>query len=178
MIWPGMGDPNKRNKTIKHLGITAAIAISISLGIIFVDQWLNLDDPLRICINDIDTNYKITATLELYVDKQKIEIPANIGNNEKCRHSLYTLTNDGTIHAEWKKEHPFEIGQFLWTWTTYHESGFPIRDMQQGKSKIFVDGKESPDFLKTPLVQGSHYRAEFISTGYEEYKEHDFAPPE
>lgn len=177
MHWPGMGDPTKRKSTIRYLLITAGIAISIGVTSIFVQQWLNMDNPLRVCIDNIETNYKITATMELYVDKKKVEIPANVGNNEKCRHSLYTLTNDGTIHAEWKKEYPFELGHFLWTWTTYHENGFPMRDMDESRSKVFVDGKESPDYIRTPLVDGSHYRAEFITKTYDQASEHDFAPP-
>lgn len=177
MIWPGMGNPAKRKSTIRYLAITAAIAISIGVTSIFVQQWLNMDNPLRVCINEIETNYKITSTMELYVDKQKVEIPANIGNNERCRHSLYTLTNDGTIHAEWKTQHPFEIGHFLWTWTTYHENGFPMRDMDETRSKIYIDGKVSPNYIREPLVDGAHYRAEFFTKNYEESSEHDFLPP-
>lgn len=178
MIWPGMGDPSKRRKTIRYLAITAAVAISVGLASLFVQQWFHRDDPLRVCISNIDTKYKITATLELYVDKKRAEIPANIGNNENCRHALYTLTNDGTIHADWKEEYPFEIGHFLWTWTTYHKEGFPMRDMVESKSKIFVNGKESADFIRAPLVDGYHYRAEFTSKGYDESQEKDFAPPQ
>lgn len=136
-----------------------------------------MDNPLRMCVNNIETDYKITATFELYVDGQKIEIPANIGNNENCRHSLYTLSNDGVIHAEWKEEHPFEIGHFLWTWTQYHESGFPKKDMDDSKSKIYINGKESKDYIHAPLVDGYHYRAEFITKTYDESTEHDFVPP-
>lgn len=178
MIWPGMGDPSKRGKTLRYLLTTAAIAISIGVVSIFVQQWLNVDNPLRVCIDGIDANYKITATMELYVDKEKIEIPANIGNNERCRHSLYTLTNDGTIHAEWKNAHPFEVGHFLWTWTTYHEGGFPMRDMDESKSKIFVNGVESKAYVRAPLIDGAHYRAEFITKGYDSYQDKDFAPPQ
>jgi len=29
MIWPGMGDPYKRKKTLKFLAITAIIAVSV-----------------------------------------------------------------------------------------------------------------------------------------------------
>ncbi len=178
MNWPGLGNPAKRKGTIRYLIITAAIAISVGTASIFVQQWLNLDNPLRVCINDIETDYKITATMELYVDKQKIEIPANIGNNDRCRHSLYTLTNDGTIHAEWKQEYPFEIGHFLWTWTTYHENGFPMRDMDETRSKVYVDGKESSNLIREPLVSGAHYRAEFFTKNYDESSEHDFLPPQ
>ncbi len=178
MKWPGMGDPAKRKSTIRYLIITGVIAISVGLASIFIQQWLNLDNPLRVCINGVETDYKLSATLELYVDGQKVEIPANIGNNEKCRHSLYTLTNDGIIYAEWKKEYPFEIGHFLWTWTTYHENGFPMRDMDEKKSKVFVDGKETPNYIREPLVDRSHYRAEFYTKGYDKANEQDFAPPE
>jgi hypothetical protein len=177
MIWPGMGDPAKRKKTLKFLALTAAIGISVGVASTFVQQWFHIDDPLRVCINNVETNYKITATLELYVDKEKIMIPANIGNNENCRHSLYTLSNDGIIYAEWKEKYPFEIGHFLWAWTTFHENGFPIRDMDQAKSKIYVNGKEFKDYIRAPLTDGYHYRAEFITKTYDKTAEHDFAPP-
>ena len=34
----------------------------------------------------------------------------------ECHRTMYTLTNDGTIYAEWEEEYPFEIGHFLWMW--------------------------------------------------------------
>ena len=178
MIWPGMGDPYKRKKTIRYLAITAAIVRSIGLASSAIQGVLNQDNPLKVCIDDRNTQYKISATLELYVDGFKAEIPANIGIQEQCTHSLYTLTNDGTIYAEWDEEYPFEIGHFLWTWTTYHEGGFPMRDMEQGKSKIFVDGQESSKFIGEPLENGKHYRAEFTSRAYDESKDTDFLPPD
>ena len=62
-------------------------------------------------------HYKIKATLELIIDGQKADIPANIGFNDgECHRTMYTLTNDGTIYAEWEEEYPFEIGHFLWMW--------------------------------------------------------------
>lgn len=178
MFWPGMGDPAKRKKTLRFLGITAAIAITVGLGSLAVQQYLNIDNPLKVCIDNRDTAYKISATLELYVDGQKAEIPANIGIADRCTHSVYTLSNDGTIYAEWDEEYPFEIGHFFWTWTTYHEGGFPMRDMDQGKSKIFVNGQESARFISAPLEDGYHYRAEFITKEYDESKDTDFMPPE
>ena len=47
---------------------------------------------------------------------------------ESVKELMYTLTNDGTIYAEWEEEYPFEIGHFLWMWD------FPLRDMDQSKS--------------------------------------------
>ena len=178
MFWPGMGDPVKRKKTIKFLLITAGIAAAMGVGSLAVQEVLNIDNPLKVCIDNLDTPYKITVTLELFVDGQKAEIPANIGIIDGCTHSLYTITNDGTIYAEWQEEYPYEIGHFLWTWTTYHERGFPMRDMDQSKSRILVNGVESADFISAPLVDGYHYKAEFTSRGYDESKDRDFLPPD
>ena len=172
MNWPGMGDPTKRKKTLKFLGMTAIIAISVGVGSSLIQGQMNLDNPLKVCINDRDTNYEISVKLELYVDKQRAEIPANIGFEDGCQRSLYTLNDDGIIYAEWTEEYPFEIGHFLWSWE------FPMRDMEQSKSKIIVNGKESPHFINELLVDGYTYRAEFTSKDYDTSKDADFMPPE
>ncbi|CAE6494924.1 MAG: hypothetical protein QXE84_07520 [Candidatus Nitrosotenuis sp.] len=171
MIWPGMGDPSKRKKTLKYLIMTAIVGIGVAAASSGIQVVLNQDNPLKVCINDRDTRFVVTATLEVYVDKQKYPIPAQVGFKEGCQRSLYTLSNDGTIYAAWTEEYPFEIGHFLWMWE------FPLRDMQESKSKIFMNGKESADFIRTPLVDGAHYRAEFISKAYDEFQDRDFAPP-
>ena len=172
MNWPGMGDPTKRKKTLKFLGITAIIAISVGVGSSLIQGQMNLDNPLKVCINDRDTKYEISVKLELYIDKQRAEIPANIGFEDGCQRSLYTLNDDGIIYAEWTEEYPFEIGHFLWSWE------FPMRDMEQSKSKIIVNGKESPHFINELLVDGYTYRAEFTSKDYDTSKDADFMPPE
>ena len=172
MIWPGMGDPAKRKQTLRFLLITAGIAISVGVGSSIVQSQLSISDPLKNCINTMDTPFKMSATLELYVDGRKADIPANIGFKEGCQKSLYTITNDGTIYAEWETEYPFEIGHFLWVWD------FPLRDMDQTKSRVLVNGVESSDFIRAPLVDGYHYKAEFTSKEYDESKDTDFMPPE
>ncbi len=116
MIWPGMGDPTKRKKTLRFLAITAIIAIAVGVGSSLIQGQLSQNDPLKVCINDRDTQFVISATLELYVDGNKADIPANIGFEDGCQKSLYTLTSDGTIYAEWIEEYPFEIGHFFWMW--------------------------------------------------------------
>ena len=172
MNWPGMGDPTKRRKTLRFLAITAVIAISVGVASSLIQAQLGQNDPLKVCINDKDTKFAISATLELYVDGNKADIPANIGFEDGCQRSLYTLTDDGTIYAEWMEEYQFEIGHFLWSWD------FPIKDMVLDKSRILVNGKESPYFINELLIDGSHYRAEFTSKEYDDTKDTDFMPPE
>ena len=172
MIWPGMGDPAKRKKTLRFLAITAVIAISVGVASSLIQGQLSSNDPLKVCINDKDTQFVISATLELYVDGNKADVPANIGFEDGCQKSLYTITGDGTIYAEWTEEYPFEIGHFLWSWD------FPIKDMELDKSRVLVNGKESPHFINELLVDGYHYRAEFTSKDYDASKDADFMPPD
>ena len=104
MNWPGMGDPAKRKKTLRFLAMTAIIAISVGVASSLIQGQLGQNDPLKVCINDKDTPFVISATLELYVDNNRADIPANIGFEDGCQKSLYTLTSDGTIYAEWSEE--------------------------------------------------------------------------
>jgi hypothetical protein len=179
MRWPGLGDPTKRRKTIRFLIILLAIGVSVGVTSSVLQGFLGQSDPLKVCINDRDTPYKISATFELYIDKKKANVPANIGFDtewselfEICQRSMYTITDDGTIYAEWEERYPFEIGQFLWVWE------FPIKDMDLTKSRVLVNGMESELGINSPLVQGQHYKAEFTTKEYEESKDKDFLPPD
>lgn len=172
MKWPGTSDPYKRKKTIRFLIITAVIGISVAAASSAIQQWANIDNPLKVCINDRNTPYRVSATLELIVDGIEAEIPANVGNNGGCQRTMYTVSNDGTIYAEWEEEYEFEIGHFLWMWD------FPLRDMNQDKSRVFVNDQESPHFVNHPFIDGAHYKAVFTSKAYDETKDSDFLPPE
>jgi hypothetical protein len=173
MIWPGTGDPYKRKKVIKFLILSAIIGISAVVASTTIQQFVNIDNPLKVCIENRETPYKITATLELIIDGQKADIPANVGMNEgECQRAMYTLTDDGTIYAEWEEEYPWEIGHFLWMWD------FPLRDMDQAKSTVFVNGEESSYFINHPLQDGYHYKVVFASKAFDESKDSDFLPPE
>ena len=171
MIWPGMGDPYKRKKTIKFLLFSAAIgAVAVVFTTIVVNPFIG-DQPRSACINDIEKNWKISFTVEVYVDNEKADIPANIGFMEGgCQRAIYTLSNDGTVYAEWKEDPEFEIGHFLWIWD------FPLKDMEQSKSTMYVNGKESEHFISHPLQDGYHYKAEFTSKDYDTSKDSDFLP--
>ena len=171
MKWPGTSDPYKRKKTIRFLIITAIIGISVAAASSTIQQFLSVNDPLKVCINDRNTPYKVSATLEIIIDGIKADIPANIGNTDQCKRTMYTLHDDGTIYAEWEEEYPFEIGHFLWMWD------FPLKDMKQDKSRISVNGQESPDFTRHLFIDGAHYKAEFTSKEYDDTKDQDFLPP-
>ena len=180
MRWPGTGDPRRRKKTVGFLIKLLILGVSVGVTTFVILGYLGQSDPLKVCIEDRNTPYKMSVTLELYVDGKKADIPANIGFGDSlgddllasdCQRTMYTLTNDGTIYAEWEEEYPFEIGHFLWIWD------FPLKDMDESKSRIVIDGKESERFIHALLKDGSVYRAEFYSKEFDESKEADFLPP-
>ena len=180
MRWPGTGDPRRRKKTVGFLIKLLILGVSVGVTTFVILGYLGQSDPLKVCIEDRNTPYKLSVTLELYVDGKKANIPANIGFGDSlgddllasdCQRTMYTLTNDGTIYAEWEEEYPFEIGHFLWIWD------FPLKDMDESKSRILVDGKESERFIHALLKDGSVYRAEFYSKEFDKSKEADFLPP-
>jgi hypothetical protein len=173
MIWPGTGDPYKRRKTFKFLAITAIIAISIGAASSVLQGQFSQNDPLKVCIDDRQTPYKMKVTLELIIDGLKTPIPANVNaglNDGECKRTMYTLTDDGTIHVEWEEEYPFQIGHFLWMWD------FPLRDMDQSKSTFYVNDKESSQFINHPLQDGYHYKGVFTTKDYDSSKDKDFLP--
>ena len=180
MRWPGTGDPRRRKKTIKFLIILLIIGVTVGVSSSVIQGFLGQSDPLKVCIEDRNTPYKMSVTLALYVDGNKAVIPANVGFEgtidgvlkSDCQHSLYTITDDGTIYAEWEEEYPFEIGHFLWIWE------FPMKDMDESKSRMIVDGKETDEGIHVLLKHGSVYRAEFYSEGFDESQESDFLPPD
>jgi len=175
MIWPGMGDPYKRKKTLKFLAITAIIAVSVGATSSILQGQFSQNDPLKVCINDRETSYKMKVNLELIIDGLPTPIPANVNaglNDGECKRTMYTLTDDGTIYVEWEEDYPFEIGHFLWMWD------FPLRDMDQSKSTIYVNDKESPHFINHPLQDGYHYKGVFTTKAYDESKDKDYLPPE
>jgi hypothetical protein len=159
MFWPGMGDPTKRKKMIKFLMISAAIGVAVVLISTTAISKIKEQDPLyHKCLNGLDINYHISASLDIIVNGKKWIKPVinDINIPKDCERSM-VFSDDGTIRGAWTKKYPFEVGQFLWM------SNFPLRDMDESKSKIYSNNVESSDFIHTVIQDGVHYRAEFTT---------------
>jgi hypothetical protein len=159
MFWPGMGDPTKRKKMLRFLAISAAVGVSVVLISTTLISQVKAQDPLyHKCLNGLDVKYHVSASLEVLVDGKKWIRPDVTATDipKDCERSM-VFADDGTIRGAWTKKYPFEVGQFLWM------SGFPLRDMDDTRSKIYANGVESSDFIHTPVQDGNHYRAEFTT---------------
>ena len=171
MKWPGATDPYKRNKTIKFLIISAIIGASAVLLTTVIVNPTIASQPHNACIENMNTPWKISFTFEMIKDNQKAEVQPNIGITEEgCQRAIYTLSNDGTVYAEWVENPNFEIGHFLYI------SGFKYRDMEESKTEVYVNDKLSTNGLKTPIQDGYHYKAVFVSKDYDTSKDTDFLP--
>ena len=159
MFWPGMGDPRKRKKMLRFLAISAAVGVSVVLISTTLISQVKAQDPLyHKCLNGLNIQYHVSASLEVLVDGKKWIKPISTDTSipADCERSMVFL-DDGTIRGAWTKNYPFEVGQFLWM------SGFPLRDMDETKSKIYENGVEQTEFIHTLIKDGSHYRAEFAT---------------
>ena len=158
MFWPGMGDPTKRKKMIRFLIISAAIGVAVVLISTTAISKIKEQDPLyHKCLNGLDIKYHVSAALDIIVDGKKWIKPITTSAADipkDCERSMI-FSDDGTIRGAWTKKYPFEVGQFLWM------SNFPLRDMDEVKSKIYANNVESSDFIHTIVQDGVHYRAEF-----------------
>ena len=76
MRWPGPGDPRKRKKTIRFLIILLIIGVAVGVSSSTIQGVLGQSDPLKVCIEDRNTPYRMSVTLELYIDGNKAAIPA------------------------------------------------------------------------------------------------------
>ena len=172
MIWPGTGDPYKRKKAIKFLLISAVIGgIAVLLTTVGVNPMI-AQQAHNACIDDMDTDWKISFTFEMIMDGQKAEVQPNIGITEECQRAIYTLSNDGTVYAEWIENPDFELGHFLYI------SKFKIRDMEESKTEVYVNDRLAENGLKTPLQDKYNYKVAFTTKYDDTSKDEDYLPPE
>ena len=69
--------PHKAQKKFDFfLGKLPSLGLFFAVGASLIQGYLSVDDPLKACIDNRDTPYRISATLELYIDGLKAEIPA------------------------------------------------------------------------------------------------------
>ena len=148
---------------------------------IIVDRQIERPPPIPIkidaqahnaCIDDMDTDWKISFTFEMIMDGQKAEVQPNIGITDECQRAIYTLSNDGTVYAEWTENPDFELGHFLYI------SKFKIRDMEESKTEVYVNDRLAENGLKTPLQDKYHYKVAFTTKNYDTSKDKDYLPPE
>lgn len=98
--------------------------------------------------------YHVHSHLDLFVDGQRQEVPAQIGilSSPSCLFWLHTHSADGVIHIESPTQKGFTLGQFLDIWSQTHAGSKPLFDAVANKTvTVYVNGTQVQDYRSIPL---------------------------
>ena len=148
-------DRRKRKKymTIIIPVIVAVVAAGV-IGAIFYKPAPALAVSGVECHGTESTTYHVHSHLDLFVDGQRQEIPAQIGilSSPYCLFWLHTHSADGVIHVESPTKREFTLGQFLDIWSQTHKESKPLFDAVANKTATaYVNGTHVQDYRSMPL---------------------------
>ena len=105
------------------------------------------------CTTDMATQFHIHPHLEITINGQKQEIPANIGIKLACMNSLHTHDNSGVIHVEAPEKRDFTLSDFFAVWNKIYNKDQIFDYKADGRHIIYqtVNGKETQDYQNTVL---------------------------
>ncbi len=119
------------------------------------------------CTTDMATQFHIHPHLEIIINGQTQEIPANIGIGISCMNALHTHDNSGTIHVESPEKRDFTLADFFAVWNkTYNKN--QILDYKVDQAHVIreaANGREVKDYQNTILRDNDQ-----IVISYEEKK--------
>ena len=142
------------------------------LGLIFLNYKSSVSNKtnreiVMACTTDMATQFHIHPNLEIIINGQKQEIPANIGINAVCMHAIHTHDNSGMLHVESPEKRDFTLSDFFAVWgKTFNKD--QILDSKVDATHIIketVNGKETQDYENTVLRDKDQ-----IIISYEEIK--------
>ena len=90
------------------------------------------------CTTDMATQFHIHPHLEITINGQKQEIPAEIGIDSGCMHSIHTHDVSGTIHVESPEKRDFTLDDFFFLWKKKFSKD-QILDFKADEKHIIVE---------------------------------------
>jgi hypothetical protein len=107
------------------------------------------------CHGAESTTYHVHSHLDVFVDGQRQEIPAQVGilSSPYCLFWLHTHSADGVIHVESPTKRQFTLGQFLDIWNQTHSGSQTLFGAVSGKPvTAYVNGTQfQGDYRSIPL---------------------------
>lgn len=105
------------------------------------------------CTTDMATQFHIHPNLEIIINGQKQEIPANIGIGLTCMNAIHTHDNSGVIHIESPEKRDFTLSDFFAVWNKTFTSS-QILDSKVDEHHVIretVNGQQVQDYENTVL---------------------------
>lgn len=105
------------------------------------------------CTTDMATQFHIHPNLEIIINGQKQEIPANIGVTSFCMNAIHTHDNSGKLHVESPEKRDFTLSDFFAVWNKIYNKDQILDSNVDDKHiiKETVNGKETQDYENTIL---------------------------
>lgn len=134
-LWPKLNDPNKGAKK----------------------AWA--DSDIDCLVSHSKTAQHIHPRLTVFVDEQRIEVPANAGDVTGCMAEVHTHDGAGTIHVESiDSGKQFKLKDFFTIWgQPFEKDGYDI--------EMTVDGKSSADLGELILQDGQEIILNYKKAG-------------
>src|SRR5207237_4673434 len=103
-------------------GVVAMCVVALAIGIsIYLVSTAGSSDNGPIvagvkCERGEKLGYHVHSWLAVFVEGQRVDVPANVGINSSCLFWLHTHNNTGIVHVEAPSQQNFSLGQFFAVW--------------------------------------------------------------
>lgn len=149
----------KRITTVSIVAISVlAVAALVYFAIVQSRAPANAAYPVTdgiSCDNNEHADYHIHAHVTMYIDGNKMPVPAQVGiaPDGSCLYWLHTHANDGVIHIEAPNGVSITLKNFLDIWRMHFQQlGYPSELDQTTGWQVYVDGEPfTGDFRAIPL---------------------------
>lgn len=105
------------------------------------------------CTSDMATQFHIHPHLEIFINGNQQEVPANIGIQPGCMNSLHTHDASGTLHVESPEKRNFTLSDFFAVWRKTFTKDQIFDNKIDGRHIIreTINGKAVQDYENTVL---------------------------
>jgi hypothetical protein len=105
------------------------------------------------CDPEMGQIFHIHPILEIVINGEKIEVPANIGVEETCMTALHTHTPDGVIHVESPEKRDFTLADFFAVWEQpfSRDEILAYKADDQHHIRVTINGREVDTYENTVL---------------------------
>ena len=132
----------------KSIGYTILGIAFIGGSIYALAQLGGRGSPLQVCVNHTGTGSHIHTDLQVIIDGNVQQIPANVGIGGTCMRPVHTHDASGKIHVEFPSKHDFTLGDFFTLWAKPFDATHLMDKVVDDTHEIImtVNGQPSNDF--------------------------------
>jgi len=164
------GEQNKKPKInykkIRNLTIIIAVFGLLFYG--FYWTFSNMNSYIDLPAKEINIGghqniaLHIHSELNILIDGEEFEIPANIGISEGIMRPLHTHDSTGEIHIEGPYRRDFTLGEFFDIWgKTLNQRCIFDYCTDKGELKMYINGNENQEFGNHILQDGEDILIEY-----------------